>query len=374
MAEDSGILGGVEVTPEDLVEMQRGDYVLHGCGGGLTRVPVEKIQMPLDPEGHLQRLCLVTMTDGTVYAAQHTIFSRSTDGGATWEHLERDPTPFGGWRLQDAGDGRLLNIASLPPHGIFISADRGESWEQTGQLDLPEGGSTEIGFSVARQGNGGLLVPLLHRQAQTTDDFGKVLSGANTCYICRSEDGGRIFAERAVLGDWCHEVNIVPLPSGRLLAVIRYQRGFLPDDPPDLGERTGAAVFGSSFPYKHVFVADSEDGGHTWSELRQLTKIFGQCYGSGVGLSGDRVVVVHDHRYPREVGSGRAMVSRDGGRSWGDEVYYLNHDLVAGYAATVSLDGEEMLTLAGVAGGDAGDSWDNCVGNSRFSVIRWRLV
>ena len=106
MAKDSGILGGVEVSPEDLVAMQQDDYVLHGCGGELTRVPVEKIQMPLDPEGHVQRLCLVATADGTVYAAQHTLFSRSTDGGATWEHLERDPTLFGGWRLQDAGDGR----------------------------------------------------------------------------------------------------------------------------------------------------------------------------------------------------------------------------------------------------------------------------
>jgi hypothetical protein len=159
-----------------------------------------------------------------------------------------------------------------------------------------------------------------------------------------------------------------------LLAVIRYQRPQQRDDTPELRERTGAAEFGSSFPYKHVFVAHSDDGGVTWTQPRQLTTVFGQCYGSGVGLAEDRAVVVHDHRYPRSMSSGRAMVSRDGGENWEDEVYYLVHGHAAGYAATLSLDGEEMLTLAGSCYGDVDRSWDYCIGRTDFVLIRWHLV
>jgi hypothetical protein len=64
-------------------------------------------------------------------------------------------------------------------------------------------------------------------------------------------------------------------------------------------------------------------------------------------------VVIHDHRYPRNLGTGRAMVSHDGGLTWEDEVYYLARGLVAGFPASVSPDGEEMLTLIGSSNGDA---------------------
>ncbi|MDP6108343.1 MAG: hypothetical protein QGI33_07915 [Candidatus Brocadiia bacterium] len=47
------------------------------------------------------------------------------------------------------------------------------------------------------------------------------------------------------------------------------------------------------------------------------------------------------------------MVSHDGGLTWEDEVYYLARGLVAGFPASVSPDGEEMLTLIGSSNGDA---------------------
>ena len=165
---------------------------------------------------------------------------------------------------------------------------------------------------------------------------------------------------------------MVALPSGRLLAVIRYQRPKLPNDPPELNERTGAPP--GSFPYKHVFVAHSEDQGMTWTRPRQLTSVFGQCFGAAVGLANGSAIAVHDHRYPRNMGSGRAVVSRDGGETWENEVYYLAHGDAAGYAASLSLDGEEMLTLVGSCYGDVDVGWDYCIGRTDFVIIRWRLV
>ena len=79
-----------------------------------------------------------------------------------------------------------------------------------------------------------------------------------------------------------------------------------------------------------------------------------------------------DHRYPRNMSSGRALVSLDQGATWEDEVYYLNNGNAAGYAATLSLDGEEMLTLTGATPGDA-NSWDAAIGKTDFAIIRWRL-
>jgi len=370
---DTGQLGGAVPSPEDLAAMQRGEHILHARHGEVTQIPVEKVRLPLDPQGHVQRLGLTLAPDGTVYAAQHTLFSSSTDGGRTWTHQERDPSQFDGWRLQFDGTGRMLTVRPGPPHSVWASDNEGATWEQIGELEVACAGPTEIGFSVTRLPDGTLLVPVMCREAEMAEGFSRVLAGTNTCRVYASTDGGRTFSQRSVLGDWCHEVNIAALPSGDLLAVIRYQRGYLPDDPADLGEHTGAEAFGSRFPYKHVFVADSADGGLTWTSLRQLTSVFGQCYGSGVGLSGNRVVIVHDHRYPRATASGRAMVSGDSGRGWEDEVYYLSHGEAAGYAATVSLDGEQMLTLAGSAYGDAAAAWDNAVGNTEFSLIRWRL-
>ena len=154
-----------------------------------------------------------------------------------------------------------------------------------------------------------------------------------------------------------------------MLAAIRYQRPELPEDPPDLRQRLGSTH--ASFPYKHVFLADSDDNGLTWNNLRQLTTVFGQCHGFPTGLTNNRVVVCHDNRYPDELGGGRAMVSHDDGKTFEDEVYYLCHGIGAGHARTVTLDGEEMLTMVG---SNQLPIEPIPVGQTSFSIIRWRLV
>jgi hypothetical protein len=67
------------------------------------------------------------------------------------------------------------------------------------------------------------------------------------------------------------------------------------------------------------------------------------------------------------------MVSLDGSRTWEDEVYYIVHGMTAGYAETISLDGEEMLTLTGGCYGDV-DHFVHSIGRSQFVLIRWKLV
>jgi hypothetical protein len=171
------------------------------------------------------------------------------------------------------------------------------------------------------------------------------------------------------------------MASGRLLAAIRYQRPLLPDDPPNLIEKTGSWNKEASgklptFPYKHVFLADSIDEGRSWQDLRQLTTAFGQCYGFPVGLSDGTAVVLHDHRYPGEISSGRAMVSPDEGVNWNDEVYSTHYGLgIAGYNQTFVLEDDLMLTVAGTCDElKSRQSWDAAVGKSDIWAIRWKLV
>ena len=368
-------MGGVTVQPDDLAAMQAGDYVLHARAGRLNRVPVGKIRLPRDPRGHVQRLCLAQAPNGTIYAAQHTLLHRSTDGGATWEHLERDPDVCDGWRIQFDNDGTMLNVGSAGPGQppvVWASHDEGGTWQQIGCIDTGTPDVLSLGFSMTRLDDGTLLMPVLVGADRVGNRAAAEVAPA-TGRLYRSQDGGRTWPEYSVLGEWCCEVNVYPLPTGRLIAAMRYQRPLLPDDPADLLERTGASAVGADNPYKHVFVAHSDDRGRTWTPPRQLATVFGQCYGAGVGLVRNRAVVTTDYRYPREVGSGRALVSLDGGETWQDEVYYLTHGRAAGYAATISPDGEEMLTLAGSCYGDV-SSWDNCIGRTDFAIIRWRLV
>ena len=185
------------------------------------------------------------------------------------------------------------------------------------------------------------------------EQWKKWISGKCTLLLYRSTDKGRSWEEPRPVADWCHEGGIVPLASGQLLAVLRYQRPLLPGDPPDLLERTG----GRNFPYKHIFLANSDDGGRSWKNVRQLTTVYGQCYGYPAALSDGTVVVVHDCRYGPYPPSARAMVSTDEGATWEDEAYYVSR--TQGMQSVV-LEDDVIVTIVETGG--------------RLVAIRWKPV
>ncbi len=146
-------MGGVTVTEEQLRAMQEGDYILHACGGKLQKVPVEKVRLPRDPLGNVQRVCMVKAPDGTIYAAQHVYLHKSTDGGRTWEHLQRDPSPLGAWRLQFDQEGTMLNVCLRDPEldpKVLASRNEGLTWEPRGRVEVPTRAERDIGFHVTR--------------------------------------------------------------------------------------------------------------------------------------------------------------------------------------------------------------------------------
>ena len=365
-------MGSVQVTSEQLRAMQQEDYILHAKNGRLRKVPVQKIELPRDPCGHVQRLALFVGPDQTLYAAQCSVLSRSKDGGKTWTHLRRKTSgsevPEDHFmHMRVLGDGSWIQGRTLEPGQIafFTSNDSGRSWQEVSRvgrdLETPD---VRLGsLEVLRDGSLLATVTAVDSKHQEWTDV------RSLCY--RSQDGGKTFLGPTTIGHWGHEINVAQLRSARLLAVIRYQRPLLPGDPANILELTGAKRWNHSFPYKHVFVADSSDGGETWSRIRQVTTECGQCHGAAVGLHDNRVVMVYDHRYPRAMSSARAIVSDDEGETWRDEVYYLSNGMVAGFARTITLDGDEMFTLTGSYYGKK-LSWNDATGNTQFHIIRWR--
>ena len=170
--------------------------------------------------------------------------------------------------------------------------------------------------------------------------------------------------------DWGTEGAVAELGGGRLLAVVRYQRPRMPDDRAEDLEPQGAR---GNLAWKHVFLADSPDGGRTWGNLRQLTTVFGQCFGAPAVAGDGTIAVIHDTRYGPGPPSGRVMLSRDSGETWADEAVYLYYGSgVSGFSASVTLDDGDVLSIVGSSDhAPARTVWDAAIGHTQVSAIRW---
>lgn len=390
-------LGGVPTPSHDeLLAMQRGDYVLRARDGALTKVPVEKSTLPRDPEGHIQQMTVKLAPDGTVYANQPTMTCKSTDGGRTWTRYECDDKLFvqrpenRNARHQILSDGTFVAVTLLPKNGgdlaeVWASGDAGRSFEKLSTIGVPgefdEFDLWATPLEMFRLPDDTLIWGVEVRNSKYTIRDGiedKWVLGKHMNAVFRSVDRGVTWEGPCHLSDWTSDGGIARMASGRLLATLRYQRAMLPGDPPELMARTGASIspFGTDWPYKHVMLVDSEDGGRTWTKHRLLTSLFGQCFGFPAGLSDGTAVVVHDHRYPRLPSAARAMVSHDEGQTWENEVYYMfAAAAVSGFNRSVVLPDDVVLTLGGVCDRvEDLESSHGVQGNSDIVAIRWKPV
>ena len=76
------------------------------------------------------------------------------------------------------------------------------------------------------------------------------------------------------------------------------------------------------------------------------------------------------------VPSGRGMISRNEGRTWEDEVYYVCYgDAQSGYSQSVVLEDGTILTVAGTCDYlPSATVWDATTGRSDLTAIRWKLA
>lgn len=360
-------LGGVTLSPQQMRDMQAGPYILHARAGALNRVPAEKSLLPHDPRGHVQTVELARAPDGTLYVNQNTLMCRSRDGGRNWEVSPRPGNMVGTFQiLSDGTFVAVKDAGEKDPSGILVwgSANQGRTWSQLSEIGNPAKCARRIPGTLARLPDDTLVVPVESR-AHMIDP----------AYVHSSSDGGRTWSgptgfntETGFLGGHCYETMIAPMASGKLIAVIRYHGAVVPQWP--LVDPARRAY------YKTVFLADSDDGGKTWHRFRQLTNYHGQCHGYGVGLSDGTFMVAYDHRYPRDLSSGRAMISRDEGTTWEDEVYYLYYgDGVSGFSQSLAQEDGSILTVGGISHELEGRrSWAGATGKSELWAIRWKPV
>ena len=379
----TGLMGQESsIKRSDLFKMQKSQYILHARDGKLDKIGVEKSLIPHDPKGHDQSVCLSVTADGIVYVSQPTVMSRSDDGGKTWKSHKVD----------DGGDVEILSDATFlrasadsgpgaeGPAEIFSSTDEGRTWNTWSkiELNLPvKHTSRYFPRSLTRISDDLLIWGVQARGVEyignTDDDIVGYVNGDHYLFSYRSRDGGINWEGPVVMlaSGYGSEGGVVKLPSGKLLATIRYSRP----------------------GWKHVWLVESNDDGLTWINGRQLTTVHGQCHGQPTALLDGTVLVIYDHRYGPNgkkaldlpmnkpitypgVPGGRAMVSLDEGNTWQDESYYLYYgDADSGYNQSALLDDGTILTIVGTSDyPDAAKKWDGGIGKSDLTAIRWNLA
>ena len=324
---------GYEQTGDEKDDFQG---ILYSRDGQVHELPAERIRLPLwAGEGAWN----FTITDDNkIYLMARTHKNRisqeamrTSDGGRTWDTVKVGRPVYGVLRNGDFLTWEQKNHHLL----LFRSRDEGQTWkrvEGNGLGPLPS--PPQQGFFTELR-DGTLVWPI-----------GLKKPGVNhVTYAFRSTDGGQTWSEGYPVCP-TGEPSIIELASGRLLATVR--NNLIPpqgewqvylDEKYEDYWRLWMLQYGMSFrskakgPFeqqplssvvKNVLLADSDDGGVTWTNVRPGCRGLGEMHGSAVELPDGRIVLTHVHRVPWLHGGERARVSRDGGNTWEKETYYLS--------------------------------------------------
>jgi len=153
-------------------------------------------------------------------------------------------------------------------------------------------------------------------------------------YVCTSRDGGRTWSaparmfdlqgEEDKLTDYC---KVSTLPDGRLVA-LGYT--FLRDDPElSIGNPENGGLLDD-----FIFFSISEDGGKTWGQMQRIDCAWGPHAEASAPLTvlQDGTWMTPITGFPDWNGKlhskmcGRALTSRDGGKTWCDDAVCMDFD------------------------------------------------
>lgn len=293
-----------------------------------------------------------TGSAGTFTIGAERIFW-SRDKGLSWDSrrldLEGDEQTLAFLVLSDDTllllRGRAGGEKKRTHVSVFHSRDRAESWQRVSRIPAaPYANIGEGALSATQLANGNVLFPV-GRWSDLELDYHHL--------ILISTDLGKTWIEGPRTFDGVYETHLLELAPGKLLGAFRFS------GPYREWHKLKARVWGAAETpdvigriFKHVFIADSEDGGLTWNHLgppldkkKHPLLIFGEAHGQLVKLSDKTVVLVSDHRYPYHRAETVAFVSFDGGRTWSPDKYHLSKGL--GYPSSVALDDGTIVTVVG---------------------------
>ena len=398
------------------------DEVVIERDGKLDSLPCERIRFDYPEQDGRSEVCMGRAPNGDIYAAviatqgaggepskpSQRLF-RSVDGGLTWTSQPVSmPGGYGLVAFTVLNDGTLLAAggggAGYQPRidiSINRSTDQGKNWKRIGVISADPYERIGEGFLRLTQLSDGTILFPVHRSSSAPEGEGQVPNAwpdqHSAHHVFRSTDAGVTWqggdpngkmvttcgegpdATYTGLGGTfpgCCEAHVIELEKGNLLAAFRYSGPPL-DWHASMAERWGGLkADGGGRLFKHVFLGDSEDAGRTWKDLRPLLDIkgkpllvLGQCHGQLVKLPDNRVVLVHDNRYPTERCDTTGRISEDSGRTWSREAYHLLAG--SGYAASVALEDGTIVTVAGATRWDEsgqpipGEPWNT-------QAIRWK--
>ncbi|MAE60210.1 MAG: hypothetical protein CMJ49_02520 [Planctomycetaceae bacterium] len=338
--------------------------ILHTRGSAVSRFYAERCVIPWadDRNWYSDPNPSMTVThDDTIYVQTsdgHTVM-RTRDGGRSWDDLQVGRPINAVLR-----DGTFL-AAEFEESGRIVvrrSTDLGQSWAELG--GIVRSPTAQIGVIEQLRG-GSLIIPI----GITTS----AAIGPEIVHSFRSTDGGATWSSGTPICPG-REPHILELQSDKLLAFCRNNPRISPDDLQQPFRNEGTWLFwqrfgghgGLSSYTKRMTLAESDDGG-------------------GVQLPDGLVVFIHTHRGPAYRGGERAKVSRDEGRTWEDEIYFLTASpSYPGYSANCVLpphlaDGEPGMILTVVGERSEGKWGSEGLATSegfkympKLQAIRWR--
>lgn len=313
-------------------------------------------------------------------ANTHGWVVRSTNGGRSWEGGGKPPlvrqapdgfthmkTSLDGIGLTTNGsilvhsavqynDGRKYEGFSDPSYHcdvyVLRSTDGGKTWNTPVRLNAApteNAGANRTRFFNLPNGHIALAMPVWHQTA-SGEAMSKEQMFEAMYFFSSADDGMTWQRSKHPICRYGLEPDLLVLPSGRILAAVRYQRHKLPSDPADLVSPhlmrsdqppyTKSKTVGLGLAARLTAVLWSDDGGKTWTEPRLVTG-FDEQTGSLVRLSDGTVILVFGHKTD---GLGqRFMLSYDEGETWTRRVFQLHN--AGQYASSVVLDDETIATI-----------------------------
>jgi hypothetical protein len=319
--------------------------------------------------------CLARMPDGEILLidSNQKMMVRSSDEGRSWSEPRKMPAPAGDLNnlgalgaLRDgtvlvAGMQGLLPLSQRDPEklgppidGIVCrSTDGGRTFGEPFLLDRMNYHCLEpashLRFCELQDGT--VLLGVTGNTTRTASRFfyndGTEVPPSGSLvrpefrdhdqWVYFSRDGGRTFGDPVLLAPWGSETNFVQLPSGKILATIRYQREWAVEGD---DSRVLAASCSDVYPdfgctiFIETFLSESTDGGLSWTEPRKASRYL-EHPSDIVQLSDGTLVMIMGHKgFPM---GPTAVWSHDEGRTWSDHFVQLHMDPIGSAGQTTAL-------------------------------------